>query len=56
MLDLFTCTILPVRSLRHATNGQDTLYLLTIQDPVSVPRDRGLCASLNLLDTIGIAR
>jgi hypothetical protein len=35
MLDLFTCTILPVKGLRHKTNGQDTLYLLTILDPAS---------------------
>jgi hypothetical protein len=35
MLDLFTgsCTILPVKGQHPATDGQDTLYLLTILDP-----------------------
>jgi hypothetical protein len=33
MLDLFTSTILPVKGLHPAADGQDTLYLLTILDP-----------------------
>jgi hypothetical protein len=33
MLDLLTCTILPVKGLRHTTNGQDTQYLLIILYP-----------------------
>jgi hypothetical protein len=55
MLDLLTCTILPVKSLGHAKNARYAVpaeYWTLFQ----VPRDRGLCASLNLLDTIGIAR
>jgi hypothetical protein len=33
MLDLFTYIILPVHCLDPATDGQDTLHLLTILDP-----------------------
>jgi hypothetical protein len=35
MLDLLTCTILPVKGLRHTTKGQDTLYLLTLLESAS---------------------
>jgi hypothetical protein len=47
MLYLSTCTILAVKGLHHATNGQDTLHLLIILDQLKVPRDRGFLASLN---------
>jgi hypothetical protein len=33
MLDLLTSTILPVKGLHPAIDGQDTMYLLTILDP-----------------------